>query len=275
MVAVMQFSKCPGGAARSAAGRMIEAARDEEGISLVLVLVIVATLTLATASLSALVISNTKAFGRDRQQARAFNVAEAGLNYAVSRLTNYDPSGSLAVNSTLGSSDIPQLFTLDGGAGNGGWWAEKTAPTMLDVYARAVSPNGTLSREVSVSATTEHVSHHLQPSVAWGYGLFVASPSGCTRSSETPPSPCPSSSSPTSAFRAQRHRRAEPERPEARHALRRRTPDDLGDATVGTASRKIISATVVGGCNGGLPRSAATRASRRSMPMATRPLRPR
>ena len=225
---------------------------DERGVSLVLTLVMVAALSLATASLSSLVVSNAKSFGRDRQEARAFNVAEAGLNYGVSRLTTYDPNGSVAVSSTIGSSESPQPFTLDGGTGNGGWWAEKTGVNMWDVHARAVSPNSKVKREVAVQTTTDTVVTNIQASAAWGYGLFIASPGGCTtvvgNALVTMPvfvksDLCLQGSSGV----------AEP----SSSGTKKVTLyvggklTTTGSATVGTASRKIKSSTVVGGCNGG------------------------
>jgi len=249
MVDVMHSS-----AARSLARRMLTAAREENGVALIVVLICVGALTIATAALSALVTSNTKAFGRDRQTARAFNVAEAGLNFAVSRLTTYDPTGALAVNSTIGSSDVPQLYTLDGGTGNGGWWAEKVAPTIWKINARAISPNGTLSREVSVDASTNTTVTNFEASLAWGYGLFVASPSGCTSvvggAAVTMPVFIKSDVCFQGGSGIQEPNSSGPKRVTVYVGGKLTTG---GGATVGTASRKIISATVVGGCNGGLP----------------------
>ena len=241
-------------AARWVARRTRTDFRSESGVALVIVLVCVAALTVATAGLAALVTSNAKAFGRDRQTARAFNVAEAGLNYAVSRLTTYDPTGSLAVNSTIGSSDTPQLFTLDGGTGNGGWWAEKIAPTIWTVHARAISPNGSLSREVAVNTSTNTTVTNFEASLAWGYGLFVASPSGCTSvvgsGAVTMPVFIKSDICFQGSSGVQEPNAAGPKRVTLYVGGKVTTG---GGATVGTASRRIISATIVGGCNGGLP----------------------
>ena len=248
----MSRGTLPGGLARTAVVRIRTVATDERGVSLVLALVMIAALSLATASLSSLVVSNAKSFGRDSQEARSFNVAEAGLNYAVSRLTTYDPNGSVAVNSTIGSTESPQAFTLDGGAGNGGWWAEKTGTNVWTVHARAVSPNGSVKREVAVETTTDTVLTNIQASAAWGYGLFISSPSGCTtvvgNALVTMPvfvksDLCLQGSSGI----------AEP----SSSGTKKVTLyvggklTTTGSAKVGTASRKIISATVVGGCNGG------------------------
>jgi len=249
MGGVMQWSP-----ARSVARRLHTVVRDESGVALVIVLICVGALTIATAGLSTLVTSNTKAFGRDRQTARAFNVAEAGLNFGVSRLTTYDPSGALAVNSTIGSSDSPQLFTLDGGTGNGGWWAEKIAPTVWSVHARAISPNGSLSRQVAVNASTNTTVTNFQASLAWGYGLFVASPSGCTtvvgNSAVTMPVFIKSDVCFQGSSGVQEPSSSGPKRVTLYVGGKLTTG---GGATVGTSSRKIISATIVGGCNGGVP----------------------
>jgi hypothetical protein len=248
----MHSSMRPRGAFSSIAGLVRKAVSDERGVTLVMVLVMVAALTMATASLSALVISNTKAFGRDRQQARAFNVAEAGLNYAISRLTTYDPTGSLAVNSTIGSPDTPQLFTLDGGLGNGGWWAEKIAPNVWTVYARAIAPNGSLSRLVAVDTSTNTTVTNVQASAAWGYGLFVASPSGCATVVGSSAVTMPVFIKADVCFQGSAGI-AEPysSGPKRVTVYVGGKLTTGGGATVGTSSRSIISATVVGGCNGG------------------------
>src|SRR5512132_3902530 len=81
--------------------RLRSLVRDESGTSLVLALLVAAALTISTASLTSLVTSNETSFGRDRQEARAFNVAEAGLNYAVSYLTTFD-NGEAAIGSKVG-----------------------------------------------------------------------------------------------------------------------------------------------------------------------------
>jgi len=248
----MALGTLPGGIARLTITRLRTVATDESGFSLVLAIIMVASLSVATASLSSLVVSNTRSFGRDRQEARAFNVAEAGLNYAVSRLTTYDPSGSLAVNSTIGSTGSPQLFTLDGGTGNGGWWAEKTAVNVWTVHARGISPNGAVKREVAVETTTDTVVTNIRASAAWGYGLFIASPAGCTtvvgNAVVTMPvfvksDLCLQGSSGIAEPSASGTKKV------TLYVGGKLTT--TGSATVGTPSRKIIAATVVGGCNGG------------------------
>ena len=63
----MSRGTLPGGLARTAVVRIRTVATDERGVSLVLALVMIAALSLATASLSSLVVSNAKSFGRDSQ----------------------------------------------------------------------------------------------------------------------------------------------------------------------------------------------------------------
>ena len=80
---------------------------DESGLALVLALIVVAALSDSTASMIMLVTSNQTAVGRDRQEERAFNMAEAGLNEAVSYLSTQ--------NTLLISSVSPTDFSLDNG----------------------------------------------------------------------------------------------------------------------------------------------------------------
>src|SRR6059058_5802002 len=79
---------------------------EESGFALVLALLVVAALSIATASTITLVTSNESAVGRDRQEERAFNIAEAGLNEAISYLSTQD---------TLSLSAVPLTsYSLDG-----------------------------------------------------------------------------------------------------------------------------------------------------------------
>ena len=93
----------------------------------------VAALSVATASLIMLVTSNQTAVGRDRQEERAFNIAEAGLNEAVSYLSTQD---TLSISSVAATN-----YSLDNGSGQ--WWATKTASTSTvdtwTLYAQATS----------------------------------------------------------------------------------------------------------------------------------------
>src|SRR5436190_7632320 len=90
---------------------------DESGLALGLALIVVAALSVATASMITLVTSNQTAVGRDRQEERAFNIAEAGLNEAVSYLSTQD---TLSISSVAATD-----YSLDNGSGQ--WSATKTA----------------------------------------------------------------------------------------------------------------------------------------------------
>ena len=82
---------------------------NESGLALVMALIVVAALSVATASLITLVTSNQTAVGHDRQEERAFNIAEAGLNEAVSYLSTQ--------NTLLISSVAATNYSLDNGSG--------------------------------------------------------------------------------------------------------------------------------------------------------------
>src|SRR5438094_499042 len=122
-------------------GRIRLLASDERGFSLVLALIIVMALSITTAGLAELVQSNERAYGRDRTEERSFNVAEAGLNDAVSYLAqSVSSSTQLAtpVNGTITASGSCSAsdpyaggspYSVDNGTGtpNGYWCAVKTA----------------------------------------------------------------------------------------------------------------------------------------------------
>ena len=137
---------------------------DESGLALVLALLIVAALSITTAAMIMLVTSNETSVGRDRQEERAFNVAEAGLNEAVSYLSNQN---TLSI-----SSVAPTNFSLDSGSGQ--WEATKTSSTTTvdtwTLYSKATV--GKTSRKVSVQLAANK-SRHQHPVVRdLGQGLL-------------------------------------------------------------------------------------------------------
>jgi Tfp pilus assembly protein PilX len=150
---------------------------NESGLALVMALLVVAALSVGTASLIMLVTSNQNAVGRDRQEERAFNIAEAGLNEAVSYLSTQD---TLAI-STVGATD----YSLDNGSGQ--WWADKTASTSTvdtwTLYSRATF--GKTSRKVSVQLAANKTVVSTPASATWGKGFFVADPTSCAIMSGT------------------------------------------------------------------------------------------
>ena len=140
-------------------------------------LIVVASLSVATASMIMLVTSNQTAVGRDRQEERAFNIAEAGLNRAVSYLSTQD---TLAISSVAATD-----FSVDNGSGQ--WWATKTSSTTTvdtwTLYAQASSGHST--RKVSVKLAANK-STALSPTTGnWGKGFFVADPANCASMSGT------------------------------------------------------------------------------------------
>jgi Tfp pilus assembly protein PilX len=157
---------------------------DERGVSLVLAMLVVAALSITTAGLARLVTSNEHAFGRDRQEARAFNVAEAGLNEGVSYLSTLDSSTqqSYALNSTIpsGAPSSTKSYSLDTGSGT--WWAQKTAvSTAVDTWTvHAEATVGNVTRQVSLDVAANKTTVAQPVSGVWAKGFYVADPTYCT-----------------------------------------------------------------------------------------------
>ena len=151
---------------------------DESGLALVLALVVVAALSVATASLIMLVTSNQTAVGRDRQEERAFNIAEAGLNEAVSYLSTQD---TLSISSVAATN-----YSLDNGSGQ--WWATKTASTSTvdtwTLYAQATSGKRRRARSRSSSRQTRASSAPRRPP-AGARGSSSRIPTNCAIMSGT------------------------------------------------------------------------------------------
>ncbi len=157
--------------------RLRALALEENGVALVLALAVAASFAISTTAIASYMVSNESAAGRSRETMRALSVAEAGLNNALSVLSQQDPSGTQAVGSTLGSTS----FTLDGGSGT--YSATKTGALEWTVSSSGVSPNGSVTRnlELKVAATTTTTG--TTASAVYGWGFYVASTSGCTSSS--------------------------------------------------------------------------------------------
>src|SRR4051794_28273928 len=144
---------------------------EESGFALVLALVVVATLSIATASTITLVTSNETAVGRDRQEERAFNIAEAGLNEAISYLSTQNTLSISAVS--------PTNYSLDGGSGQ--WTATKTgSSSTVDTWTlESQATSGKSSRKVSVQLAANKTNVSSPASGVWGKGFFVADPNNC------------------------------------------------------------------------------------------------
>jgi Tfp pilus assembly protein PilX len=146
----------------------------ESGIALVLALVITSSLAISTAAIATFMVSNEKSTARDRDAARAFDVAEAGLNDALSVLSQQDASGSQAIGSTLTNT----TFGLDGGAG--AFSATKTGALEWTISASGMSPNSTVTRHLELKASGTSVTTGTAASAVYAYGFYVAATTGCT-----------------------------------------------------------------------------------------------
>ena len=64
--------------------------RSESGQSLVLAMIVMSALTISIGALISFTTGNETQFGRDRESARAFHVAEAGVNDGLSLIVTND-----------------------------------------------------------------------------------------------------------------------------------------------------------------------------------------
>jgi len=87
--------------------------KSECGQSLVLAMIVMSALTISIGALVSFTTGNEAQFSRDRDSARAFHVAEAGVNNALSIIVNNDDNDVQAVGTTLG----PYAISLDGASG--------------------------------------------------------------------------------------------------------------------------------------------------------------
>lgn len=207
---------------------------------------VVVALSISAAGLSGLIASNQTAYGRDRQDERAFNNAEAGLNYALAKLSTLN-SASYGPFSTIDWTPFP----IDDGSNNGAWRAVKSsllgANTYWTVYSRATI--GRVTRNVKVKVAAPQTAAATPASAVWGLGFFIADPNGCTNMvgnatltldvfiagdlclNGTQQIGEPSSSGPKEI-----------------DVYVGGKLEIVGNAQIGTSTRPIKSATIVGGC---------------------------
>jgi hypothetical protein len=216
----------------------------EEGVALVMAVIVVAALTIATAALIQLTTSNQAAFTRDRLETRAFNTAEEGLNSGIATLRGFD-NGSRPQNSTYGSSGTPVACCN----GLGGWWAMKTSPVAWTIWAIGRSPSGEVLRTLSVQARADTVTTTTEPSLAWANGFFVGDGSGCTymvgTSTLTVPVWIAGDLCLTGTQQIEEPSSSGPQTVMIHVGGKLRME---GGARVGSSSRQIAAANVVGGC---------------------------
>jgi hypothetical protein len=140
----------------------------------VLALVIMGTLSITIASVALYTTSNETQSARDRDVARALNTAEAGLNNALSVLTQQDSTGSSPIGSTLAST----TFSLDGGSGT--YSATKNSGLEWTISATGTSPNGHVTRRLELKLDGTQSTQSTAQSPVYGYGFFVNATTGCT-----------------------------------------------------------------------------------------------
>jgi hypothetical protein len=159
--------------------RMIrQLTKSESGQSLVLAMIVMSALTISIGALVSFTTGNEGQFSRDRESARAFHVAEAGVNNALSIIVNNDDNDVQPVNTTLG----PYAISLDGASGN--YRLTKHAATDPECFqtagssascwvitGTATSPNGKISRTIEETAHWV-VANNTVPEI-FEYGLVV------------------------------------------------------------------------------------------------------
>jgi hypothetical protein len=173
---------------RAAVGRISTLAgrlAESDGIVLIWALLIVMVLGITSTSSILIVTSNESSFARDNQSTSALNVAEAGLNAAVSALHASD--GTASTLSNTGSLDH----------GTWSYTATRTQPDPNNstaytwtVVSTGVT-NGTthiiqtqLGETMTPTSSTQTTTVTTPASSAYGYGMFLGSPSSnCTTSS--------------------------------------------------------------------------------------------
>ena len=134
-------------------------AQSECGQSLVLAMIVMSALTISIGALISLTTGNEHQFGRDLESARAFHVAEAGVNDGLSLIvTNDDNDGRLRRHDAR-----PVRVTLDGASGS--YSLTKYAKTDTEclqtagavascwvITGTATSPNGAITRTITETA---------------------------------------------------------------------------------------------------------------------------
>jgi Tfp pilus assembly protein PilX len=137
---------------RSQAHTLRQFAFSESGQSLVLALIVMSALTISIGALISFTTGNETQFSRDRESSRAFHVAEAGLNNALSVLANADDNDVQAVGAVMG----PYALSLDGASGTYSMtkYAKADPECTHDgspsncwvISGSATSPNGRITR---------------------------------------------------------------------------------------------------------------------------------
>jgi Tfp pilus assembly protein PilX len=157
--------------------RLLDLARREDGISLVMALLIMMVLTISTVGVVTFVDSNENSASRDRQTMRAFSAAEAGLDAGLQAIVQADPNNDPAHTALAGAHDIDtSTYSWSAVKTNGVWTITATgiSPTGVKrVLQQQAAPNVQTIKNQSTVTTPA--------SAAYGWGFFVNNPPGvCT-----------------------------------------------------------------------------------------------
>lgn len=176
---------------RPRARTLRQLAFSDSGQSLVLALIVMSALTISIGALISFTTGNEAQFSRDRQSARAFHVAEAGLNNALAVIANADDNDVQAVGSVMG----PYSFSLDGGSGSYSMTKYAKTDTQCGghsptncwvITGTATSPNGKITRTIQETAYWQTAANPLD--AIFHYGLVVDNQGGaCTSTHGTTP----------------------------------------------------------------------------------------
>lgn len=161
---------------------------SESGQSLVLAMIVMSALTISIGALVSFTTGNEAQFSRDRDSARAFHAAEAGVNNALSIIVKNDDDDVQTVGTTLGPYPISSLpncsrdCNLDGATGTytlTKYASDKpqctqtagTASSCWVITGTATSPNGKVRRTIQETAHWV-IANNTVPEV-FNYGLVV------------------------------------------------------------------------------------------------------
>jgi Tfp pilus assembly protein PilX len=223
---------------------------DERGIALAMVMMVIVALSISAAAVSQLITSNQVAYGRDRQEERAFNAAEAGLNYAIAQLSQIN-SASYGAGSIINPSWA--TVTL-GDTTTAQWTAQKSGtPLGPNTYWRVWSKAtvGKVTRMVKVDVAAPQTPVVTPSSAAWGYGVFVAGDL-CLSGTQQIQEPSSSGATEIEVYVGGNLKMS-------------------GSAQIGASSRRIKHATIVGACYNSNKLAACSNAAKSSV-YATMPV---
>jgi Tfp pilus assembly protein PilX len=241
---------------------------EQRGQALIMALGITMVLTIMAAALASVVIGSETQAGRDTQEVRSIDLGKAGLNYGTAYLSQWlaanDSDSSKPVGTALGSSGSPQSTqSVDGGTVS--WWATKTASDTWTVYSQGTSKTGIVRNEtiqmkgiVTNGSQSSTITTPQAP--IYGYGYAMADPNAdCTTLSSGGDTLGNSAQITVPIFIASSlclsgggsPLIAEPNASGTQTVsmyVGKKYQTQGNSTPVGLSSRKILSATIVGGC---------------------------